>query len=94
MQKPKSETIIYLEFYDHSSSTNEWQTYKEILSDLDPKNNIMSAIGKLIGEDDIAYRITSMWGKDCAGSGHSVIKSTITREIRYELPENTPKKLF
>jgi hypothetical protein len=90
--KHKSETIIYCEFYDHSSSTNSWQTYEEILSDLDPKNNIIKAVGKLIGETEIAYKITSMWGNDCSGSGHSIIKSTIVREIRWEVPFKTPKK--
>jgi hypothetical protein len=92
IMKKKTETILYLEFYDHSSSTNEWQTYKEILFDLDPDQSIMRAVGRLIGETEVAYKLTSMWGDDCAGSGHCIIKSTITKEIRWEVPKKTPKK--
>ena len=58
--KKETHTILYLEFYDHSSSTNEWQSYKEILTDLNPSNNIMKVIGKLLAEDDICYKLTTM----------------------------------
>jgi hypothetical protein len=92
--KKETHTILYLEFYDHSSSTNEWQSYKEILTDLNPSNNIMKVIGKLLDEDDICYKLTTMWGDDCAGSGHSIIKSTIERELRWEVPILSPKKPF
>ena len=92
--KKKTETILYLEFYDHSSSTNSWQEYKEILADLSPENNIMKVVGKLLEETDIDYKLTTMWGKDCAGSGHSIIKSTIERELRWEVPLMIPKKPF
>jgi hypothetical protein len=92
--KKKTETILYLEFYDHSSSTNSWQEYKEILADLNPENNIMKVVGKLLEENEIAYSLTTMWGQDCAGSGHSIIKSTIERELRWEVPIIIPKKPF
>jgi hypothetical protein len=92
--KKKTETILYLEFYDHSSSTNSWQEYKEILADLNPENNIMKVVGKLLEENEIAYSLTTMWGEECAGSGHSIIKSTIERELRWEVPIIIPKKPF
>jgi hypothetical protein len=90
--KANSETILYCEFYDHASSTNAWQEYKEILIDLDPKKSVMKAVGKIIYEDDIGYRLTTMWGEDCAGSGHLIIKSTIVREIKWNIPSKHPKK--
>ena len=92
--KKETHTILYLEFYDHSSSTNEWQSYKEILTDLNPSNNIMKVVGKLLEEDSTCYKLTTMWGNDCAGSGHSIIKSTIERELRWEVPIKYPKKRF
>ena len=54
----------------------------------------MKVIGKLLAEDDICYKLTTMWGDDCAGSGHSIIKSTIKRELRWEVPILSPKKRF
>ena len=45
----------------------------------------MKVIGKLLAEDDICYKLTTMWGDECAGSGHSIIKSTIERELRWEI---------
>ena len=94
IMKKRTETILYLEFYDHSSSTNSWQEYKDILTDLDAANNIMKVVGKLLAEDDVCYKLTTMWGEECAGSGHSIIKSTIERELRWEVPIIIPKKPF
>ena len=92
--KKEFHTILFIDFYDHSSSTNSWQEYKEILVDLDPQRSIMSVVGKLLEEDAIAYRLTTMWGEDCAGSGHSIIKSTIKRELRWKVPKLSLKKPF
>ena len=54
----------------------------------------MKVVGKLLEENEIAYSLTTMWGQDCAGSGHSIIKSTIERELRWEVPIIIPKKPF
>jgi len=84
--------ILYIEFYDHSSSTNSWQEYKDIIIDLDPENNKIQAVGKILEETPLVYKLTTMWGKDCAGSGHCIIKSTIIRELTWEIPDIRPKK--
>ena len=90
--KQEFETIIYCEFYDHCSSTNEWQDYPDLEKSLSLDYSVMKVCGKLYKEDDIAYTLITMWGDDCAGSGHLIIKSTITREIRWKVPVKHPKK--
>lgn len=90
--KSKSETIIYCEFYDHSSSTNSWQTYEELDQDLRAEKNIIKVCGKIYKEDALSFKLITMWGDDCCGSGHLILKSTILREIRWEVPFKTPKK--
>ena len=74
--KPKSETIIYLEFLDHSSTTNAWQTYEEYSEDC--KIELCTAVGFLEKEDRIAFYLSTMKSSTELGSGHIILKSTVT----------------
>ena len=69
-------TIIYLEFLDHSSLTNLWQSYEEFEKDcaIEP----CWAVGFLEKEDQVAYYISTMKSSTELGSGHIILKSTCT----------------
>tara|TARA_X000001382_G_scaffold67151_2_gene46660 strand:+ start:399 stop:713 length:315 start_codon:yes stop_codon:yes gene_type:complete len=75
MKKTKL-TIIYLEFLDHSSLSNLWQSYEEFEKDcvIEP----CWAIGFLEKEDSVAYYISTMKSNTELGSGHVILKSTCT----------------
>jgi hypothetical protein len=74
--KQKSETIIYLEFLDHSSTTNAWQSYEEYNEDC--KIEPCKAIGFLEKEDKLAFYLSSMKSSTELGSGHIILKSAVT----------------
>tara|TARA_R100000654_G_scaffold11904_2_gene25887 strand:+ start:3859 stop:4173 length:315 start_codon:yes stop_codon:yes gene_type:complete len=75
MKKTKL-TIIYLEFLDHSSLTNLWQTYEEFEKDCEIEP--CWAVGFLEKEDSVAYYISTMKSSKELGSGHTVLKSACT----------------
>lgn len=74
--KQKKETIIYLEFLDHSSTSNLWQTEEEFNEDciIEP----CKAIGFLEKEDNLAFYISTMKSRGEKGSGHVILKSACT----------------
>jgi hypothetical protein len=72
----KYETIIYLEFLDHSSTTNAWQSYEEYAEDC--KIEPCKVIGFLEKEDKLAFYLSTMKSSSELGSGHIILKSTIT----------------
>tara|TARA_E500000318_G_C3515224_1_gene194038 strand:+ start:111 stop:425 length:315 start_codon:yes stop_codon:yes gene_type:complete len=74
--KHKKETIIYLEFLDHSSTSNLWQTEEEFNEDciIEP----CKAIGFLEKEDNLAFYISTMKSRGEKGSGHVILKSACT----------------
>jgi len=74
--KPISESIIYIEFLDHASTTNSWQTYEEYSEDC--KIVPCKVIGFLEKEDKLAFYLSTMKSDQELGSGHIILKSTIT----------------
>lgn len=83
--KQKSETIIYLEFLDHSSTSNAWQTYEEY--NQDSRIVPCSVIGFLEREDRLAYYLSTMKSTDELGSGHVILKSTVV--YMKKIPQKT-----
>jgi hypothetical protein len=72
----KFETIIYLEFLDHSSTSNLWQTEEEFNEDCEIEP--CKAIGFLEKEDNLAFYVSTMKSRGEKGSGHVIIKSACT----------------
>lgn len=74
--KAKLDTIIYLEFLDHSSLTNAWQTREEFESDccIEP----CRVVGFYEKEDKDAFYLSTMKSETELGSGHIILKSTVT----------------
>ena len=85
MVKQKSEIIIYLEFLDHSSTTNAWQSYDEYNQDI--RIVPCSVIGFLEKEDSLAYYLSTMKSTDELGSGHVILKSTVV--YMKKIPQKT-----
>jgi len=73
--KPKDDTIIYLEFLDHSSLTNGWQTQEEF--DKDCVIEPCRVVGFIEKEDKDAYYLSTMKSLIEKGSGHIILKSTV-----------------
>lgn len=72
----KSETIIYLEFLDHASTTNAWQDLEEFNQDC--KIEPCKVVGFLEREDNLAFYLSTMKSTAELGSGHIILKSTVT----------------
>ena len=70
------ETIIYLEFLDHSSTSNLWQSDEEFNEDCEIEP--CKAIGFLEKEDNLAFYISTMKSRGEKGSGHVILKSACT----------------
>lgn len=81
----KLETILYVEFLDHSSTTNIWQSDEEFIEDclIEP----CKAIGFLEKEDNLAYYVSSMKSVSAKGSGHVILKSTVI--FARKIPQKT-----
>lgn len=84
--KQKTETIIYLEFLDHSSTTNAWQSYEEYNEDC--KIEPCRAIGFLEREDKLAFYLSTMKSSSELGSGHIILKSAVTYTKKIPLKSN------
>ena len=86
-KKYKTITIIYGIFLDHSSTSAEWET----LEDFNEQLTIEDAdfVGFLEKEDSLAYYLSTMRLRDCKGSGHTVIKSTLAyvKKISFKVPK-------
>ena len=72
----KFETIIYLEFLDHSSTSNLWQSEDEFNQDCEIES--CKAIGFLEKEDNLAFYVSTMKSRGEKGSGHVILKSACT----------------
>ena len=79
--KQLTETIIYLEFLDHTSLTNIWQTKEEFNADC--KIEPCYVVGFLEKEDDTAFYLSTMKSSTEMGSGHIILKSTVTYSKKY-----------
>ena len=74
--KKKKLQIIYIEFLDHMSLSNQWQSYDDFEKDCE----IIPcwAVGFLEKEDNVAYYLSTMKSPTELGSGHVILKSTCT----------------
>ena len=83
--KNKLETILYVEFLDHSSTSNIWLTDEEFFEEcvIEP----CKAIGFLEREDSLAYYISSMKSRGEKGSGHTILKSAVS--FARKIPQKT-----
>ena len=72
--------ILHIKFYDHMSLTNEWHE-PELL--LNTKPVICEAIGFLISESQLDYKLATMISNDEIGSCHVIIKSAVISVTEY-----------
>ena len=75
--KKKKLQIIYIEFLDHMSLSNLWQSYDEFERDCEIKEPCW-AVGFLEKEDNVAYYLSTMKSPTECGSGHVILKSACT----------------
>lgn len=75
MKKEKI-SIIYVEFLDHMSLPNAWQSFDEFERDCEIQH--CWAVGFLEKEDNVAYYLSTMKSNTELGSGHVILKSACT----------------
>ena len=73
--------IIYLKFLDHSSGSNTWLSKDEFKQECIIEE--CEVIGFLEFEDDKAYYLSTMRSSTDLGSGHVILKSTVTYAKKY-----------
>lgn len=73
--------IIYLKFLDHSSGSNTWLSKEEFKQECIIEE--CEVVGFLESEDDKAYYLSTMRSSTDLGSGHVILKSTVTYAKKY-----------
>ena len=82
--KYSKNTILYIEFDDHVSTSPSWETLEEFKK---KKEGKCIAVGFYVMSDEKAIYISTMNSEDELGSGHVILHSCITHISELKIPK-------